>query len=77
LDELEDSQRDLGIFQLISTATTSFDFPKGTFDVHNCPEPVNWTTATTDELLTLYKQMITIRRIEMACDQVLFSLSGI
>ena len=54
-----------------SAAATSFTFSEGSFETHNCPRPSMETAATKDELLSLYKVMVEIRRLEMACDQVI------
>jgi pyruvate dehydrogenase E1 component alpha subunit len=50
-------------------SSAQFSFPENTFETHNCPLPESSTTATKDELLDLYKVMVEIRRLEMACDQ--------
>ncbi|KAJ3182192.1 alpha subunit of pyruvate dehydrogenase [Gaertneriomyces sp. JEL0708] len=48
----------------------SFNFPESHFDYHNCgPLPLE-TKATRDELLEMYKNMVTIRRLETASDQL-------
>ncbi|KAJ3345328.1 alpha subunit of pyruvate dehydrogenase [Kappamyces sp. JEL0680] len=49
--------------------STKFEFSEGSFDTHNCPRPAGETTATRDELINLFKVMVEIRRLEMACDQ--------
>jgi hypothetical protein len=53
------------------SAAHPFTFSEGTFETHNCPHPSMDTTATKEELLSLYKVMVEIRRLEMACDQVI------
>lgn len=57
-----------------SGAGIAFTFNEGSFETHNCPRPSMDTMATKDELLSLYKVMVEIRRLEMACDQVLLTL---
>ncbi|KAJ3275385.1 alpha subunit of pyruvate dehydrogenase [Terramyces sp. JEL0728] len=52
----------------LNTSVT-FDFPENTFTTHNCDLPPLQTVATRDEVLSLYKVMVEIRRLEMACDQ--------
>ncbi|KAI9003084.1 dehydrogenase E1 component-domain-containing protein [Gaertneriomyces semiglobifer] len=50
--------------------THSFTFPESHFAYHNCgPVPLE-TTATKDELLDIYKNMVIIRRLETAADQL-------
>ncbi|KAI8896907.1 Dehydrogenase, E1 component, partial [Globomyces pollinis-pini] len=49
--------------------STTFHFNENTFQTHNCDLPPLKTTATKEELLDLYKTMVQIRRLEMACDQ--------
>ena len=51
-------------------AGIKFDFSESSFETHNCPKPPSSTVATKEELLSLYKVMVEIRRLEMACDQV-------
>ncbi|KAI9003173.1 dehydrogenase E1 component-domain-containing protein [Gaertneriomyces semiglobifer] len=48
----------------------SFNFPESHFDYHNCGPLSLETTATKDELLEMYKNMVTIRRLETASDQL-------
>lgn len=52
----------------LSTAE-KFEFNEATFETHNCPRPPSFTEATREEMLDLYKKMVEIRRLEMACDQ--------
>ncbi|KAJ3278995.1 alpha subunit of pyruvate dehydrogenase [Borealophlyctis nickersoniae] len=48
----------------------TFEFPETHFAMHNCePVPLK-TTATKDELIDLYKMMVSIRHLETACDQL-------
>lgn len=53
----------------LATSAT-FEFRESAFETHNCPRPESSTVATRDELLELYRVMVEIRRLEMACDQV-------
>jgi hypothetical protein len=60
----------------ISTSA-AFDFPEGTFDTHNCESPSHSTVLTREDALKFYTEMVQIRRLEMACDQVQFSHLGV
>jgi hypothetical protein len=53
-----------------SSTSATFKFEEGTFLTHNCEFSVGSATATKEELLLLFRQMVEIRRLEMACDQV-------
>jgi pyruvate dehydrogenase E1 component alpha subunit len=56
------------VFQKRALSQT-FKFPENTFETHNCEAPSSSTVATKKELFDLYKTMVEIRRLEMACDQ--------
>jgi hypothetical protein len=59
------------VIQKRSLATTAkFQFAEECFETHNCPRPSSETSTTREELLSLFKVMVEIRRLEMACDQV-------
>jgi hypothetical protein len=59
----------------LATSAT-FEFRENSFETHNCPRPESSTIATREELLELYKVMVEIRRLEMACDQVQKNLTS-
>merc|ERR1719399_2828267 len=48
-------------------ATTTIDLT-GKFQSHNCDLPAESGEATYDELMHAFKQMYTIRRMEITCD---------
>ncbi|KAJ3109285.1 alpha subunit of pyruvate dehydrogenase [Phlyctochytrium planicorne] len=48
----------------------NFDFVENTFATHNFPALPSTTTATRDELLSLYRTMQIIRRLEQASDML-------
>ncbi|TPX51712.1 pyruvate dehydrogenase (acetyl-transferring) [Synchytrium endobioticum] len=48
----------------------TFQLPEDSFQTHNFQPPQLSTKATKSELLTLYRQMLSIRRLETACDQL-------
>lgn len=50
-------------------ASAKFEFSEATFETHNCPRPPSSTEATREEMIDLFKTMVEIRRLEMACDQ--------
>ena len=54
------------------SSVAKIQFPESTFAVHNCPVPALETEISRKDALELYKQMVEIRRLEMACDQVIY-----
>ncbi|KAJ3218420.1 alpha subunit of pyruvate dehydrogenase [Dinochytrium kinnereticum] len=48
----------------------TFDFPDNSFAVHNFPALPTQTSATRDELITMYRTMQVIRRLEQASDML-------
>ncbi|TPX32397.1 pyruvate dehydrogenase (acetyl-transferring) [Synchytrium microbalum] len=48
----------------------TFNLPEDSYQTHNFETPSLTTTASKSELLALYKQMLSIRRLETACDQL-------
>jgi pyruvate dehydrogenase E1 component alpha subunit len=63
------------MLRLVLTRTMStsgpkvFDFPPLTFEFHHVDPLPQQTSATKQELLGLYSDMVRIRRLETACDQ--------
>jgi hypothetical protein len=50
--------------------STIIELKENSFETHNCPKPSISVKATSQELLSLFKTMNEIRRLEMACDSV-------
>ncbi|KAJ3075040.1 alpha subunit of pyruvate dehydrogenase [Quaeritorhiza haematococci] len=48
----------------------TFKLAENSFATHNCETPALMTTVTKEELLEMYKNMVAIRRIETASDQM-------
>lgn len=53
-----------------SASSYTFKFPETTYETHNCPTPPLETTVSKDELLDIYRQMLVMRRMETASDQL-------
>jgi pyruvate dehydrogenase E1 component alpha subunit len=46
----------------------TIDLPKSTFEVYECDEPSRAVTISKKDLLHMYREMVVIRRMEMAAD---------
>jgi pyruvate dehydrogenase E1 component alpha subunit len=52
-----------------AAATAEFKLPVA-FETHDCESPATTVNATKDDLLNFYKQMVVIRRMETASDNL-------
>ncbi|KAJ3212592.1 alpha subunit of pyruvate dehydrogenase [Clydaea vesicula] len=57
-------------FQTKRNSTYTITLPENTYETHNCEKPKLQVEETKESLINLYRSMMLIRRLELACDQL-------